>query len=335
VGALDGETGKPNLVSIFVSPAPPRRQFRGPDIGLFTAPLSIAPFKKELAPPIKRTDRAMIVYDTKRWYGYGVFLHLGKTVLRAQLPFGLIGAILTLVMQSSGVSPTLPVRGSDGLAVNQIGHPNAVIAPFSMVLSFLLVFRTNMAYQRWWEARTNFQIFSSKLGDTALHLMSFTHNQKLRDESVRLLLLANTLAVDMLRGCRDERLDFRPVEAKQLEIKVNDEVEAKTVVGSGSKDFQPGIVTKDNGAGRNGHHTYDVRFDNGTRDPLVPARDIKPGGGLVSLTDNERHMLSFASPSDRLYICIAWLHVLVANHSDQGEYHCSPPVLSRAIQVGC
>lgn len=43
----------------------------------------------------------------------------------------------------------------------------------SAVLAFLLVFRINMAYQRYWEGRTAMQTLLSKLGDIALHTKAF------------------------------------------------------------------------------------------------------------------------------------------------------------------
>lgn len=43
----------------------------------------------------------------------------------------------------------------------------------SAVLAFLLVFRINMAYQRYWEGRTAMQTLLSKLGDIALQTKAF------------------------------------------------------------------------------------------------------------------------------------------------------------------
>ena len=44
---------------------------------------------------------------------------------------------------------------------------------FSYIVAFALVFRTNTAYGRYWEMRTNVEMMSSKLADAASMLLTF------------------------------------------------------------------------------------------------------------------------------------------------------------------
>lgn len=47
----------------------------------------------------------------------------------------------------------------------------------TMVLSFLTVFRCNMAYSRYWEGRSAIQLLVTKLDDMAIHLNAFVLSQ--------------------------------------------------------------------------------------------------------------------------------------------------------------
>jgi hypothetical protein len=54
------------------------------------------------------------------------------------------------------------------MGASQVYYPSLTV-----VLSFLLVFRINMSYQRYWEGRTAVQVMVSKLADIALHVKAF------------------------------------------------------------------------------------------------------------------------------------------------------------------
>ena len=46
----------------------------------------------------------MIVYNTRKYFGYGVFLHFGSTALLNQLPFAIFSAGLSLALTISKTS---------------------------------------------------------------------------------------------------------------------------------------------------------------------------------------------------------------------------------------
>ena len=93
----------------------------------------------------------------------------------------------------------MPVRG-EVMTSQTAGHPAAAVYPFAVVLSFLLVFRTSQAYLRWWEGRSAIALFVSRFGTVSLCLLSMTHDQALRNEILRLMLLTNAIVFENLRG---------------------------------------------------------------------------------------------------------------------------------------
>ena len=162
----------------------------------------------------------MIIYDTRKFFGYGVLLHLRSTVLLEQIPFGLFAAGLSLALTMTGVTePRIPSRG-ELMPEVVVGHPAAAQYTFAVVLSFLLVFRTNQAYNRWWEGRTALTSYSSRLGCVGLQFMSMTHRQDTRNELLRLLLLVNAVVFENLRG--DTAEDLEVTEMKGSVIRGSD-----------------------------------------------------------------------------------------------------------------
>lgn len=157
----------------------------------------------------------MIVYDAKSWGGYGVLCHVSgsvfhKVILQALIAMGIsIGASLS-------VDPKV-IR-------DVVVHPSPVLYPITFVLGFLLVYRSNLAYQRYWEGRTHLAMFSSKMGDVVQQIHVFLADAKaisaesnnsgsdgngssigIKKEAVvvratRLALLMHKLALMRLRG---------------------------------------------------------------------------------------------------------------------------------------
>lgn len=85
-----------------------------------------------------------------------------------------------------------------------IRHPSVYFSGYSSCLGFLLVYRANLAYQRYWEARTRITQMTSKLRDVAIQVATFV--QKNYDDAaswkstqLRRLALYNSLALMELR----------------------------------------------------------------------------------------------------------------------------------------
>lgn len=82
----------------------------------------------------------MIVYETRRWWK--VFFTLDGTIIRAVLVRALLlaGFTAALALVHTLITP-IP-------AIDPVGH-----TIIGLVLGFLIVFRTNTSYDRYWEAR--------------------------------------------------------------------------------------------------------------------------------------------------------------------------------------
>jgi putative membrane protein len=84
----------------------------------------------------------MIRYNTKSWWKLIFKFHKGDT-FRTLLPNILIVALFTLLV----------AYFDQAIAPGQLKYTSAVHSLFGFVISLSLVFRTNTAYDRWWEGR--------------------------------------------------------------------------------------------------------------------------------------------------------------------------------------
>jgi len=90
-----------------------------------------------------------------------------------------------------------------------IRHPSVYFNGFSSSLGFLLVYRANLAYQRYWEARTRICQMGSKLRDVATQVATFISSNDddagiWKSTMLRRLALYNAVALMDLRTGEDE-----------------------------------------------------------------------------------------------------------------------------------
>mmetsp|Transcript_27236 Transcript_27236/g.51864 ORF Transcript_27236/g.51864 Transcript_27236/m.51864 type:complete len:412 (+) Transcript_27236:72-1307(+) len=142
----------------------------------------------------------MIRYNNEIWFGYAQYFHtFGSAIFSGRcMPQALIAAVVGL----------FGTQNSDNLKDTVITNPGAYFSAITVVLGFLLVFRTQLAYGRYWEGRTNMQILVSKLEDVAIHTKSFvqrTDREALtwKNQMGQLLINYLALAVADLRGEED------------------------------------------------------------------------------------------------------------------------------------
>ena len=89
---------------------------------------------------------------------------------------------------------------------NIILDSSAYFSGITLVLGFLLVFRTQLAYDRYWEGRTTIQVMMSKLEDVAIHGKTFVRgaDRKIWQRDLANLLLTYMVFVMAdLRGMLD------------------------------------------------------------------------------------------------------------------------------------
>eukprot|EP01066_Platyproteum_vivax_P007354 Platyproteum_vivax@DN2850_c0_g1_i1.p1 len=96
-----------------------------------------------------------------------LFMAHGSILLRV-LPKVLISALLTTFVKVFGWIPSYVAGG------NMMWHPYP-IQIFILVLSYITVMHMNMAYQRFWEARTALQSMASKWCDCVSQAVAFDH----------------------------------------------------------------------------------------------------------------------------------------------------------------
>ncbi len=129
--------------------------------------------------------------DPHNWWKFIFYLHKSDT-FRTLMPsmFGL--AIYTAIFA---------YVENDILHYSPIKNPLAIHSLIGFVLSLLLVFRTNTAYDRWWEGRKIWGNFTNNSRNLALKLDAFLPEKHDSKETFRILIGNYIHAVkDHLRG---------------------------------------------------------------------------------------------------------------------------------------
>merc|ERR1712196_68281 len=103
---------------------------------------------------------AMIEYDQRSCGGLQLIFKAKGSVYVAVLPYALFSAVEVYVLKSLA-----QWGGSD--FTNIFNHPY-VYQVYTFVLGFVIVFRCNLAYQRFWEGRSCLELMTSKWSDAAL-----------------------------------------------------------------------------------------------------------------------------------------------------------------------
>ena len=80
------------------------------------------------------------------------------------------------------------------LDLEWIKHPTPSMTPFVSVVGFLVVYRSNLGYQRLWAGRAALATMSSKLKDVAYQLSCQTDDEAFKSECMQLLFVfTNTI----------------------------------------------------------------------------------------------------------------------------------------------
>ncbi|WP_232470300.1 bestrophin family ion channel [Methylococcus capsulatus] len=104
----------------------------------------------------------MISYNPKSWWGLIFKFHKSDTFRR------LLPAMLSVALFSAGIA-----YADRHLLPNQLKGTTALHALLGFVISMLLVFRTNTAYERWWEGRRLWGSLTNASRNLALKLDAF------------------------------------------------------------------------------------------------------------------------------------------------------------------
>jgi hypothetical protein len=138
----------------------------------------------------------MIYYTSAEANFWRVFTIWYGSVIPRCIPQALVSALLGLMFEE------LQLAGSGR---SLIEHPY-IVTMLGMVLGYTLVQRSNLAYQRWWEARTSLANLHSRWSEVAMELVEFEHGSKLPDavhfrvRIVHMISLTYALCMADLRG---------------------------------------------------------------------------------------------------------------------------------------
>lgn len=124
----------------------------------------------------------MVPYNPKNWFRHIFAFHKSDT-LRILLPEMVIMAIYTasLTYAEYDVWPDLRMRKST-IAIHSLG---------GVVLGLLLVFRTNTAYERWWEGRRIWGAFINDTRTLAFKLHAFLPRERAADREFFAAMVPN------------------------------------------------------------------------------------------------------------------------------------------------
>jgi putative membrane protein len=135
----------------------------------------------------------MIQYDPKSWWGLIFKFHKSDT-FRLLAP-----AMLTVALYSGSVA-----YAYDELVVQRFEGTALVHSLLGFVISLLLVFRTNTAYERWWEGRRQWGVLVNAARNLAFKLNAILPS----DHSSRLIFVK--LIGEFAALLKDHLRDFAP-----------------------------------------------------------------------------------------------------------------------------
>ena len=145
----------------------------------------------------------MIVYNPRQWHGLVVLFSRQGSPLPQGAAFGLVSAAIAFAVKFA--APNDLGLGEEAREDSLLDHPYAT-SIFASLVSFLVAFRANLAYSRFWEGRTQLQRMSTMWGDVGGMVIAFDENAKdLEDydewkkDFVHLLSLLHALAIMCLR----------------------------------------------------------------------------------------------------------------------------------------
>lgn len=108
----------------------------------------------------------MRIYNPKEWFQAVVFIHKADT-LRKLFPF------ILLVAAYSALVAYIELEYFKLAEISWVKNITVVHSLLGFVLSLLLVFRTNTAYDRWWEARKQWGTLTNASRNFAIKLNAF------------------------------------------------------------------------------------------------------------------------------------------------------------------
>ena len=124
----------------------------------------------------------MITYHPKKLWGWVVLSKCGQengSVIPRCLPYGIVSAMLALLVKldNAGDWGVFTNLGMEEKQDSVFDHPYA-LQIWGVAVGFLLVFRGNLGYARYWEARAKLATMSSFLQEVAMCAVCYDEASK-------------------------------------------------------------------------------------------------------------------------------------------------------------
>ena len=167
----------------------------------------------------------MIEYDNKNWLGL-LFTFRGS-IFRKVLPIVILLTIISAIMTAVHIL-IMPVPQISSMTFTVIG----------IILGLLLVFRTNTAYDRYWEGRKMWGVLSNTSRTLAMETMSFISSDhpdsgKLKRDILNLIIAFPILARQRLNFIKDLKAVetfLTPSQIERLDKSAHPAVAALTMI---------------------------------------------------------------------------------------------------------
>jgi len=158
----------------------------------------------------------MISYNPKDWITFIFRLHRSDTIRR------LFPMIVLISVYSWGIAYLeLEVwKLSEKSHVRNISIMHTLLG---FVISFLLVFRTNTAYERWWEGRKLWGALVNNSRNLAMKLAALLHNEQDERDFFRAMIPAYAAALKTHLGSEDTRVELFDKLSKEMQQKLDQE----------------------------------------------------------------------------------------------------------------
>lgn len=156
----------------------------------------------------------MIAYNPKEWFGLIFYFHKSDT-FRRLLPLILAVAVYSAIIAYIEID-VFKLRFRSTAALHSI---------LGFVISILLVFRTNTAYDRWWEGRRLWGQLVNNSRSFALKVKSAGFNAETTELLLNLIGIYPTV---LKKHLRNEKHDSFPVEVHQpnfLSMKMHEHIQ--------------------------------------------------------------------------------------------------------------
>jgi len=146
-------------------------------------------------------SRRMIVYDGKACLGMGVLCRLYGSAFPRALPYALVSTLFAWWIAQNR-DENLHTSSENKVFYHPYAHQ-----VFAITASFLLVFRSQLAYQRYWEGRTAIAAMQAKWSDSAAQAVLFSDTDGEPSQSlemyrlriIHLFSLLHAVAIQTLR----------------------------------------------------------------------------------------------------------------------------------------